>query len=223
MASGRIIKVTGRGNLKVKPDMTIITMTLEGMDKEYDKTIDRSSKDTEILKDILEKQGFERTDVKTLSFDVRPRHESYQAHDKSWKNRFLGYEFTHEVKVEFDSDNSRLGKILYAIANAKDIHPEFKLSYTVKDKEASKNALLAKAVTDAKAKADVLTGAAGVKLKDILSIDYSWGEIRFDYSPMDRSAFPDGEGYGDVKALAMDIEPDDIEVSDTVTVVWEIE
>jgi len=223
MTNERIIKVTGKGNLKVKPDMTRITITLEGQNKEYDKTLEQSSKDTEVLKDILGKQGFDRTDVKTLGFNVDTRYESYQTRDKSWKERFVGYEFKHVVKVEFDSDNARLGKILYALANAKGIHPDFRLSYTVKDPEASKNELLGKAVADAKAKAEVLTQAAGVNLKDIKNIDYSWGEIQFEYAPMHRDMVcnsvmtPDGCGSFD-----MDIEPDDIDVSDTVTVVWEI-
>ena len=224
MADKRIIRVTGKGNLKVKPDMTRITMKLEGSYMEYDETLRRSAEDTEHLKDILEKHGFDRGDVKTLTFNVEPKNESYQARDKSWKQRFKGYVFHHTLKVEFDSDNKRLGKILYALANAKKINPEFRISYTVKDKEASKNELLGKAVEDARAKAVVLAQAAGVQLKDIQSIDYSWREIAFEYSPMHgdmatgvhRSAFLSEERYD------MDIEPNDIEVSDTVTVVWEI-
>ena len=223
MANERMIKVTGKGNLKVRPDMTRITITLEGQNKEYDKTLERSSNDIEALKDILENQGFDRSDVKTLMFNVDTRYESYQTRDKSWRERFVGYEFKHVVKVEFDSDNTRLGKILYALANAKEIHPDFRLSYTVKDPEASKNELLGKAVADAKAKAKVLTMAAGVSLKEIKNIDYSWGEIQFEYAPMHwdmicntvMAAECDG-------SFDMDIEPDDIEVSDTVTVVWEI-
>lgn len=222
MADQRIIRVTGKGVLKVKPDMTRITMTLAGCCPEYEETLKRSNADTEYLKDILEKQGFGREDVRTLSFHVDTKHESCQAKDGSWKQRFVGYEFRHILKAEFDSDNKRLGKILFALANAKRISPEFRLSYTVRDKEASKNLLLGKAVEDAKAKAAVLARAAGVSLKDIQSIDYSWGEIEFECSPMradmlmERCCEAEDAGYD------MDIEPDDIEVSDTVTVVWEI-
>ena len=224
MADMRIVRVTGKGNIKVKPDMTRITMTLEGCYPMYEDTLRHSSEDTEALKDIMEKLGFKRTDVKTLSFNVDTKHQSYQDKDKSWKQRLVGYEFKHIMKIDFESDNKRLGKVLFALANAERIRPEFRLSYTVKDKEASKNELLGKAVADAKAKATVLTQAAGVCLKDIQSIDYSWGEINFEYSPMQKDMLmrcceeSDGsDGY------AMDIEPDDIEVSDTVTVVWEIE
>jgi hypothetical protein len=225
MAEQRVIRVTGKGVIKVKPDMTRITMTLTGCYVDYEQALYMSGEDTERLKDILEKQGFERSDVKTISFYVDTKHESYQAEDKSWKNRMVGYEYRHILKVEFDSDNKRLGRILYVLANATTVHPEFRLSYTVKDKEASKNALLGKAVEDAKEKAAVLTQAAGVSLKEIQSIDYSWGEINFDYSPMggdmlmclsEKACAPD-EGYN------MDIEPDDVEVSDTVTVVWRVE
>ncbi len=49
MAEERIIRVTGKGVLKVKPDMTRITMTLEGQNKEYDTILEQSSKDTEVL------------------------------------------------------------------------------------------------------------------------------------------------------------------------------
>ncbi|MBQ4218902.1 MAG: SIMPL domain-containing protein, partial [Butyrivibrio sp.] len=145
MANERIIKVTGKGNLKVRPDVTRITITLDGQNKEYGKILEQSSKDTEELKDILEKQGFERSDVKTLLFNVDTRYESYQTKDRSWKERFVGFEYTHKVKIEFDSDNTRLGRILYALATAKEIHPDFRLSYTVKDKEGAKNELLGKA------------------------------------------------------------------------------
>lgn len=223
MANSRIIRVTGKGNIKVKPDMTRITITLEGCYDDYGMTLKMSSEDTEALKDLLKQHGFESTDVKTIFFNVDTKYESYQAYDKSWKQRFIGYEFQHVLKVEFDSDNDRLGRILYSLANVEEIRPEFRLSYTVKDKEASKNELLGRAVSDARAKAEVLTHAAGVSLKDIQSIDYSWGEINFEISPMRSDVLMDCCEDGErLNKYEMDIEPDDIELSDTVTVVWEI-
>ena len=142
------------------------------------------------------------------------------------KQRFVGYKFRHMMKVEFLSDNDLLGKVLFALANCP-VKPEFRLSYTVSDPEAAKNELLGKAVTDAKDKAAVLTQAAGVTLKGIQSIDYSWGEIDFEYKPMNGMLMAD-ECLAAPMAISgtsydMDIEPDDIEVSDTVTVLWEIE
>ena len=175
-----------------------------------------------MTKDILSGFGFERTDLKTLNFSVDCEYESYKERDGSYKQRFYGYRFRHTLKVEFPSDNDRLGKVLYALANGK-VRPKFRISYTVSDPEAAKNTLLGKAVADAKEKASVLTQAAGVTLKDIQNIDYSWGEIDFEYRPMDGEVMMGCcTASMAAKSYDLDIEPDDIRVSDTVTVVWEI-
>lgn len=168
----RTIRVTGKGQIRVRPDMTRITMTLTGLYKEYGETLRHPSADTEVLKDVLAEFGFERSDLKTLSFNVDTEYESYRDRNNDYTQKFVGYRFNHILKVEFESDNDRLGKILFALANCK-ANPEFRISYTVKDPEAAKNLLLGKAVTDAKEKAVVLTQAGGVTLKDIQSIDYS--------------------------------------------------
>ena len=217
----RTIRVTGKGQIKVRPDTTRIIMSLEGLYKDYNETLRLSSQDTETLKDILSGFGFERSDLKTLNFSVDTEYESYKDRDGSYKQRFTGYRYRHMLKVEFDSDNERLGKILYALANGK-VRPEFRISYTVKDPETTKNTLLGKAIKDAREKASVLTEADGVGLKDIQSIDYSWGEIDFEYRPMDGGILAERCLAEPTAAYSLDIEPDNIEVSDTVTVVWEI-
>lgn len=85
---------------------------------------------------------------------------------------------------------------------------------------------MGKAESDAKEKAAVLSAAAGVKLKDIQSIDYSWGQIDFEVSPLNRALMAEDCLAAPMSAggsYNVDIEPDDIDVSDTVTVLWEIE
>lgn len=199
------------------------TVQIDLQDPEYAETLRRSSEDTEQLRDTLEPFGFERTALKTLRFDIDTEFESYKEHD-TWKQRFIGYKFQHVLKVEFDSDNEKFGRILYALAHCQ-LHPEFRISYFVKDPEASKNELLGRAVSDAREKANVLTTAAGVSLKEIQSIDYSWGEINFEYHPMNKELLMEDcmcepcEAGG---SYDVNMEPDDIEVSDTVTVIWEI-
>ena len=99
-------------------------------------------------------------------------YEGYRDRQGDYKQRFAGYKYEHVLKVEFPSDNGRLGKVLYALGNSP-LKPELRLSYTVSDPESAKNELLARAVSDAKAEAVVLSSAAGVPLLDIQSIDYS--------------------------------------------------
>ncbi len=221
MGDLRTIRVTGKGQVKLKPDMTRIYVTLSGLYKEYAETLSRSSEDTDKLKELLAGYGFDRRDLKTLSFDVNTEYEGYQE-DGIWKQRFAGYRFNHVLKVEFDSDNELLGKMLYGLANS-DLNPEIRLGYTVRDKEAARNELLGRAVKDAGEKAKVLATAAGVALKDICTIDYSWGEADFETSPMRNMMMAKAAVADETMGYSMDIEPDDIQVSDSVTVVWEIE
>lgn len=101
--------------------------------------------------------------------------------------------------------------------------PELKIEYTIKDKESVKNELLEKAVNDSKIKAEVLVKAAGMKLKDLVSIDYSWGEIDFNVSPYEKMMQLNSEDdYCMSDEPMMTLEPDDIKASDTVTIVWKL-
>ena len=61
----------------------------------------------------------------------------------------------------------------------------------------------------------------GFPLKDIQSIDYSWDRIDFEIQPMNRMLMAK-ECADEEAGFDIDIAPDDIDVSDTVTVLWEI-
>ena len=217
----RTLRITGKGNVRARPDTTRITMTLTGMLPEYGDALKKSSEDTELLRELLKGFGFRKTDLKTLSFDIDTEYESYKDRG-AYKERLVGYSWRHQMKVEFDSDNIRLGKILAALAGSR-AKPEFRISYTVKDPEAVKNELLEKAVADARKKAEVLADAACLTLGSIQTVDYSWGKVDLEISPMNRMVkMSEIEAAGNEDTFAMNIEPDDIEMSDTVTVVWEI-
>ena len=63
-------------------------MTIEDVKKEYEKALKASSEDTEILKDMLGKEGLAKEDVKTLSFGVDVENESYRDKNGNWKSRY---------------------------------------------------------------------------------------------------------------------------------------
>ncbi|MBQ6454436.1 MAG: SIMPL domain-containing protein [Coriobacteriales bacterium] len=216
----RIIKVTGKGRIAVKPDTTRLILSLEGSKKEYDEALELSSQMTAALKSVLEPFGFGRQELKTLSFNVDAQYEGYKAKDGSWKQRFVGYRYSHRMKLEFPVDNARLGKLLYALAHS-DAKPEIRIEHTVANPEPVKNQLLAYAVADSKAKAAILCEAAGVALGEVVTIDYSWDEVEFVSRPMDRMMFAEAVSAKNA-SIDLDIQADDIDVSDTVTVVWRI-
>lgn len=217
----KYIRVTGKGQIAVKPDLIRLMLTLEGTKEKYEETLEESAKQVELLKECFEKLGFAGKDLKTQHFNIDTVYEGYQDENRVWKNRFMGYKFIHNMKIEFEANNTRLGQVLYGLAQAP-VSPEFHINYTIKDTEAVKNKLLGKAVEDSKAKAAVLAEAAGVKLGDLVSVDYSFGEKNFVSEPMNRSMSLMKDCRVTSGGYNMSIEPDDINVSDTVTVVWQI-
>lgn len=219
----RTIKVTGKGKISVKPDTIRLTITQSALYPVYEEAIKDSADKKEFLNNKLQELGFEKSKLKTLHYNVDSEYESYQDKNNNWKRRFSGYKYTHRMKLEFASDNALLGKVLSVVSRCPG-EPEFSIQYTISDAEAAKNELLAKAVEDSKIKANVLSTAAGVSLKEIMTIDYSWGEIDFVTRPVNelmmRSCI-DSELAEE--SINFDIEADDIDVTDTVTVVWSIE
>lgn len=217
----KTIKITGKGKVSVKPDIIRLNMTMEESYKQYEMTLSQSSRTTEILKDLFVSLGFKKDDLKTIGFDIDTKYESYKAIDKSWKKRLVGYTYTHRMKIEFDADNKKLGQVLYAIAHSV-ISPEISIEYTVSNPEQHKDELLKNAIKDSRHKAEILAYAANVELDEIITIDYSWSEINFASEPIQSFAFAAAEKATGSAGYDIDIEVDDIDVTDTVTVVWKI-
>ena len=143
------MKITGKGRISVKPDKIRLNMTMEESYKEYEVTLSQSSNTTKILKDLFVSFGFQKDDLKTNSFGIDSKYESYKAKDQSWKKRLVGYTYTHRMLIEFDADNRKLGEILYALAHSV-ITPEISIEYTMSDPEKYKDELLKNAIEDSK-------------------------------------------------------------------------
>ena len=72
-----MVLTTGKGKIAVKPDKIRLYVNKEELCKEYEDTLRRSTEDTELLKDLFEKLGFQRKDLKTVYFNVDTEYESY--------------------------------------------------------------------------------------------------------------------------------------------------
>lgn len=214
----RLITVKGIGKVSVKPDLIIITMTVESRQHDYDKTMEQAAAAIETLQQAIHVAGFAKEDLKTTSFNLRTRYQSYRDKNNNYKNRFDGYSCEQGLKLEFDLDKAVLAAALTAIAGAA-IDPQLNIQFSVKNKAAVSEELLIDAAENAKRKAEILTNVSGVSLGDLMNIDYNWDELHL-YSPTRYNMEESCMRLAD--SSAPDFEPDDIDVSDTVTFVWEI-
>ena len=215
--NGRTITVKGVGSVSAKPDVIVIFMQQKTHEREYDKMMKKAAEDLDGIRKAIAGAGHDPAELKTSRFGVDTDYESKKDSKGNYKRYFKGYICTHCLNFEFDYDAQELGKVLSALAGC-EAKPEFSIRFSVKNKDAMKERMLENAVTNAMSKASVLAKAAGVRLGEILAINYSWGELNI-YSQTQYSV---DYCMAESEPMEMNIEPEDVEASDTVTVVWAI-
>lgn len=213
----RLITVKGTGNVSVKPDLIIISMNLESHQYDYEKTMKLATDSINALQEVIQLVGFEKSDLKTTSFNVSTHYESYRDKNNNYKSKFDGYLREQGLKLEFDFNTEVLAKVLNAIVKAS-TDPHLDIQFSVKDKAAVSEELLIRATENARRKAEILATASGVSLGDLVNIDYNWEELHL-YS---QTRYSMEDSLLKSSSYAPDIEPDDIDVSDTVSFVWDI-
>lgn len=217
----KILKVTGKGTIRLRPDTICAEITLQGTEKEYAAALAKAQKELEEVKGALAGAGFPEEEIKTSDFRTETKYEGYRDGKGDWKQKFIGYQYTHALKIRFAADNALLGAFISALAGC-GAAPVFSFAYTVKNVSQAKEWLLSEAVKDCERKAAVLARAAGVELKAIGSIEYSACEKNFAVRPVQPMRLMAAEASARTN-VEIEVTPDDIEVSDTVNVVWVIE
>ena len=217
----RTITVKGVGNVSARPDYITISMNIESVHKDYDMAMKSASERIAKLQEAAISSGYLKDDIKTVSFNVDTRYESIKDRQGNYKREFAGYACTYQLKLAFGFDNKQLAKVISSIANS-GAKPELNIAFTVKNPAKVSEELLISATKNAREKAAILCSASGCEMGQLLSIDYNWGELnimsRTSYE-MEDCLMPLAEMD---KCCAPEIEPDDIDVSDTVAFVWEV-
>lgn len=212
------ITVKGVGTVKTKPDFVYISLELNSLDSEYTAAVNKANERIEKLQNALSAVGYAKDDLKTLNFNVSTEYDYVQKNGRN-ERIFRGYNCSYSLKLGFDFTAKALANTLAAIANS-GADAEFSISFTVKEPEKVSEALLASATENARKKAEILCKASGKTLGELVSIDYDWSEV---------SVYSDS-GYALAAAPRMmkadacvpEFTPDDINSSDSVAFVWEI-
>lgn len=223
----RMIKIKGVGRATVEPDFVVLSLKVETKHKKYEAAIDENTRKISELNSALEKAGFEKDSVKTVSYNVRMDYSTYRDRKGMFQKNFEGYVCNNSLKIEFDFDSVVLGKALNAISSCFS-EPQLDISFTIKDKDAVSDRLLKSAAINAKRRAEILCSGCGAELGKLISVDYDWKEINF-FSRADIST----GGMGETTILSVpaasrpmptqpQIQPTEFNVSDSAVFVWEI-
>ena len=58
----KTIKITGKGHIKVSPDIMRLNLEIQEVYKDYEETLKMSSEYTETLRNVIQTLGFKRKD-----------------------------------------------------------------------------------------------------------------------------------------------------------------
>lgn len=210
----RTVRVKGTGTVSQAPDVFGVSFDVRGHEMDYADSLVSLNRQVEELRTAIEAAGLGRESLKSTSFQIR-RDTVYDK--KTEKYEFNGYIATHDLKIELPRDREVENRLLESIVD-KVTSAEFNIYFTVSDPQSLKDELVQSAVENARRKAGLMAEAAGVKLGRIISIDYSWGEVRFRREMATELCCASMEN----REARPDFEPEDIEKTDDVEVVWEI-
>ncbi len=209
--SKRTIRVRGSAKVSGSPDWVTISFDVVSREYDYAECMEQLARQTESLREELLTVGLEKESLKTTQFNINTNFEWINK-----RNVFKGYIASHNLRVEFPFNKEYLNEVLKVLGRTQS-QASFRISFEIKDPEPLRQQAIAEAVKNCRAKAKVLAEAAGVNLGELLQIDYSWSEVRFE-SRMELSS----EMVLCESAPAFDITPEDVDISDSVTVIWEV-
>ena len=207
------VKVQGKGRVSAEPDIVTLAFDIEAHHMQYGKSITHLNKRVNELRKNLAECGRDAVELKTSSFNVHV-HTRYE----NKVSVFDGYMASHRLHIELPLKKELLNQVLHSVAKGLS-GAEFRLNFSVKDQVGLRRMALANAVQEARANAEALAKAAGVKLGKLQQIEYGWGEVHF----YDHSMPVYSESADTMPTQLADIEPDEVEASDNVTLVFEIE
>lgn len=163
-ATAEGITAQGHGEVKVKPDIALLTLTVTTQLANQAEAVQQNAVRTTSLLAALRGAGLAAKDIETQSYTVQPQYDY-----KPSPPVLTGYQVQNSVQVTV-RDLTKVGFVIDK-ATAKGTGAEVGgVSFDLSDRAAAQSSALALAVRSAKLKASVMADAAGVSLGRLLTL-----------------------------------------------------
>lgn len=155
------IIVSGTGEVKVKPDIARIELGVQTQDKDSAKAVQQNANIADAVIKAVRAAGVAEADVQTTNYSIQPLYD-YSQTPTGQKQTFRGYQVMNTVRVTVRK-LADTGKVIDGATKAgANWGGGISLDLNDADKRKAEDEALAKAVADAKRKADIIAKAAGV-------------------------------------------------------------
>lgn len=211
----RTICISGTGIASQAPDQIELSISFAIVNKNYEKLYEETKNAINSLNNQIENVGFSKSDMKNTLFNISTEYENKRKSNGDYQRIFVGYKTTNRFIIYFEFNLKYLSSLIYAISQSK-VSPELSINFTIKDTTKIEDELLISATKDATKKAEILASATGSSLGKIQSIIYNFDTK----STISRTNFD--VGIDSINASMVDITPEDIKLSESVSFVWEL-
>jgi hypothetical protein len=216
----RTITVTGTATVTAPADITTVTSSVQGVAKTFKEAAQALADSTSALKDAIEDAGIPRDSLKTSDLAIEQHfREEKIGEDRHGNDKFRnvpdGFSYRQNIIYEFPNDNEKLSKSISNIMKCS-IEPVISFSYRNSDPESMKIEALSKAASNARAEAEAILKAAGSRLGMLLEVGRNPDPPM--YKARNAMSFCE-----DCECVAIDVDPTDATMTQTVTLKWSIE
>jgi uncharacterized protein len=160
------IRVTADAVITAKPDRVQIDVGVVTQAPQSETAASQNAQRLDAVLAALRKAAGAGTDVKTVSYALNP---NYQYHPNGGEPTIVGYTATNTVRVTLD-DLAKIGTVIDTATRAGANHIQG-IQFTLRDPQAVRSQALREAATKARAEADALAAALGLKVVRIIEAD----------------------------------------------------
>ena len=216
--SGNEINAEGNSKVRIKPDLASLKITVEKQNLVQKNAIKDLNEEIEKIQKILLKIGFTEKNIKIAEYEI-----SSNQNDNNQKE----YTVTNSLIIRFVLDNKLMEDFYQGIQNEniKDSDIEFETYLSEELEKTTRKKLVQLAILDAKVNAENIAQALDVKINNVKQVSKynSRDLVEASYKGVnlkaDRVA---AVGYMNPKTSFDKFEVEEIELEETITIVYEI-
>lgn len=182
--NGRLMTVNGTGRVTIVPDIATVNIGVRTEADNVTEALDGNTAQANAIADALKATGVEEKDIQTSNFNVYPS-DRYNPMTGEIEGQYFVVENMVNVTVR---DLASLGEVLSKVVEA-GANNIYGINFNVEDREAAVAEARRLAIEDAKAKAELIAGDAGVELGELTNINVYEGSVPYTYFDAKGGAF----------------------------------
>ena len=163
------LQANGSGEVMVTPDIAIVTIGVTTQALQASDALAANSADLAKAIATIRAAGIADKDIATAGFSIDPVYRQADASPSDQPPEIVGYRVDNQVRVTV-RDVAQSGGLLDQVVAA-GANRVSGIAFDVSDRKAPTDAAIRQAIADARAKAELMADAAGLRLVRILSLN----------------------------------------------------